>query len=74
MSAQSMPAPRTAMLTIVRTSSACLSFHLVAVGRIVYRTRAFDFGPARDEARRRVQVWATAHGYRIAEARQQQRA
>ena len=46
--------PRTATLTIVRTSPAGLSCRLVADGRLVLTTRALDCKPARDEARQRI--------------------
>ena len=73
MPAESMPL-LTAELRIVRTSENCLSLRLVAAGRLVYTTRAYDFGPARDEARRRVQGWADRRGYHIVETEPSRRA
>ena len=60
-----MAAAPVATLTIVRTSPECLSLRLVAAGRSVFTTRSFDFGPAVDEARRRVAGWAARHGYQV---------
>ena len=56
-----------ATLIIVRTSPDCLSYRLVASGRTVFTTRAYNFGPAEQEARRRVEAWAQQHYYRIVE-------
>ena len=74
MVAQSVPAPpHMATLTIVRTSPNCLSFRLLANGRTVYTTRSFDFGPALDEARRRVLGWAARHEYPVVEESERRR-
>ncbi len=60
--------PRTvATLMIVRTSPNCISFRLVAAGRIVYRNRVQDRPEGHQGARTRLTAWATAHGYRIVE-------
>ena len=73
MPAESMPL-LTAELRIVRTSPECLSLRLVANGRTLYTTRSYDFGPAVDEARRRVEAWAQQHHYRIVETEPSRRA
>ena len=73
MPAESMPL-LTAELRIVRTSPECLSYRLVAAGRPVFPTRAYNFGPAEQEARRRVEAWAQQHHYRIVETEPSRRA
>ncbi len=71
--ATAMP-PRTATLTIVRTSPAGLSCRLVADGRLVLTTRALDCKLARDEARRRIVTSAQRNSYHIRESARRQRA
>ena len=63
-----------AQIVMLKTSERCVSVRLLAAGRIVFRTRAFDFGPACDEARRRGLAWAGKHGFTIVETERRRRA
>jgi hypothetical protein len=65
---------RIAELVIVRTSEGCLSYRLTAQGRVVWSNRVYDRPEGHQGAHRRLEAWAQRNGYRIVDARQQQRA
>ncbi len=63
---------RSAELHIVRTSPGCISYRLLAAGRIVWSNRAFaDTAESHAAVRRRMEAWAAEHGYRVSERKEE---
>ena len=58
---------QTAVLTIVETSPQCLSYRLMAGGRVVWSNRVYNRPEGDAGTRKRMAVWAAAHGYTVVE-------
>ena len=57
-----------ATLIIVNTSPGCLSYRLMAAGRVVWSNRVYNNRPEGEAgARKRMAAWAAAHGYTVVE-------
>lgn len=62
-----MPAMQPATVATVQTSAHCISYRLVASGRVVWSNRVYNRPEGHAGGRRRMLTWARAHGYRVIE-------
>ena len=65
---------RTTQLVIVQTSPDCLSYRLMAGGRVVWSNRVHNRPEGDAGARRRLEAWAAQHGCRVVESKERKRA
>ncbi len=59
-----------AELHIVRTSPGCISYRLLAAGRVVWSNRVHDRPEGHAGGRRRLAVWAATHHYSVRERKE----
>ncbi|CAA9290121.1 MAG: hypothetical protein AVDCRST_MAG26-4028 [uncultured Chloroflexia bacterium] len=61
---------RPATLQIVSTSPGCISYRLIAAGRVVWSNRVHDRPEGHAGARRRLAAWAAEHRYTVSERKE----
>ena len=62
---------RAAELVIVQTTPDCVSYRLIAGGRVVWSNRVYPRPEGHQGARERLAAWALQHGYRVVEQKVQ---